>query len=44
MGGRQAADNEEEVGVLRPQLLAALGVAQGEQEQMREADLGWELP
>ena len=39
VGGRQAADNEEEQGALRPQLLAALSVAQGEQEQVREADL-----
>jgi hypothetical protein len=39
VGGRQAADDDEEQGVLRPQLLAALSVAQGEQEQVREADL-----
>ena len=38
-GGRQAADEGEEEGVLQPQLLAALSVAQGEQEQVREADL-----
>ena len=39
VGGRQAAAEGEEEGVLQPQLLAALSVAQGEQEQVREADL-----
>ena len=39
VGGRQAADGEEQDGVLQPQLLAALSLAQGEQDQVREADL-----
>ena len=39
VGGRQAADEGEEEGALQPQLLAALSAAQGEQEQVREADL-----
>ena len=39
IGGRQAAAEGEEEGILQPQLLAALSVAQGEQEQVREADL-----
>ena len=41
VGGRYAADEDEEGagGVLSPQLLAALSEAQGEREQVQEADL-----
>ena len=37
MGGRQVVDGEEDV--LGPEVLGALSVAQGEQEQLRVADL-----
>ena len=37
VGGRRAEEGEE--GVLQPQLLVALSKAEGEQEQVREADL-----